>query len=238
MDDCQLILDKGIIANDQYALILAVALGSILLSPLLIHFTPRLVSLSNHLPGVHIKESMEVGAEPTPSIDVDHVILCGFGRVGAVLGDVLAEQDYPFTVIEINSITTRELRERGILAFYGDAGSEDILVRAGIRRASVLVVTVSDLLASRAAIRCTRLLNPNITIITQAVSRDEVRVLHEAGDNEIIQPEFEAGLECVGYMLRTLGMHDDSVASIVDTRRQSLYDSDTPERHTTLTPTR
>jgi CPA2 family monovalent cation:H+ antiporter-2 len=225
MDDYQLILYKGIIANDQYALILAVALGLILLSPLLLHFTPRLVRLSNRLPGVHNKESMEVGAEPTPSTDVDHVILCGYSRVGAVLGDVLAEQDYPYTVIEINPITTRELGERGILAFYGDAGSEDLLDRSGIRRASVLVVTVSDLLGSRAA-------------ISRAVSRDEVRVFHEAGADEVIQPEFEAGLECVGYMLRTLGMHDDSVASIVNTRRQSLYDSDTPERHTTLTPTR
>jgi CPA2 family monovalent cation:H+ antiporter-2 len=231
-------LTKGIIANDQYALILAVALGSILLSPLMLHFAPSLVVLSNRLPGVHVKESLEVGAEPDPSTDVDHVILCGYGRVGAVLGDVLAEQDFPYTVIDINPTTTRELRERGILAFYGDAGSEDLLVRAGIHSASVLVVTVSDLLASRAAIRRARQLNPDITIITRAVSRDEVRVLHEAGADEIIQPEFEAGLECVGHMLRTLGMQDDSVASIVNTRRQSLYDSDTPERHTTLTPTR
>lgn len=229
-------LTKGIIANDQYALILAVALGSILLTPLTLHFAPYLASLANHLPGVQIKESLEVGAEPPPSTDVDHVILCGYGRVGAVLGDVLAEQDFPYTVIEVDPARTRELRERGILAFYGDAGTEDMLVRAGIHSASVLVVTVSDLLASRAAIRRARLLNPGITIITRAVSRDEVRVLQEAGADEIIQPEFEAGLECVGYMLRTLGMPDNNVASIVNARREELYQSDSPQAHPVLHP--
>jgi CPA2 family monovalent cation:H+ antiporter-2 len=129
-------------------------------------------------------------------------------------------------VIEINPVTIRELRLRGIEAWYGDAGSDELLIRAGIRHANILVVTVSDLLASRAAIRRARALNPAITIITRAISRQDVQVLKDAGADQIVQPEFEAGLECVDHMLHTLGMPEEEIATIVADRRQALYERD------------
>jgi CPA2 family monovalent cation:H+ antiporter-2 len=213
----------GIIGDDQYALILAVALGSILVSPALLQLGPVFVGWSKRLPGVQAKEAAEVGEEPPASEHANHVVLCGYGRVGAVLGDVLSHHRFPFTVIEINPATVRELRDRGVPAYYGDAGSDALLQRAGIQDSSVLVVTVSDLLASRAAIRRARELNPGITIITRAISRNEVQVLKEAGADRIIQPEFEAGLELVDYMLEVLGMPVEDVATIVAARRLSLY---------------
>jgi CPA2 family monovalent cation:H+ antiporter-2 len=88
----------------------------------------------------------------------------------------------------------------------------------------VLVVTISDLMAARSAIVRARHLNPELTIITRAVSRNEVHILKEAGADEIIQPEFEAGLECADHMLRTLGMPDAAVRSIVNSHRFALYD--------------
>ena len=216
-------LADGIIDDDQYGLILAVALGSILVSPTLLRVAPGLVTLSSHLPGVRWKESVEVGEEPSGGRGANEVVLCGFGRVGAVLGDVLSHHDIRYTVIEINPVIIRELRDRSIPAYYGDAGSDALLTRAGIMGSRVLVVTVSELLAARAAIRRARTLNPSITIITRAISRTDVQILKEAGADEVIQPEFEAGLECVNHMLRTLGMPDDEVATLVAARRDSLY---------------
>ncbi|MEJ7901948.1 MAG: cation:proton antiporter [Thermomicrobiales bacterium] len=219
-------LADGIIDRDQYGLILAVASASILISPTLLGVSPALVSLSQRLPGVKWKEAAEVGDELIDVGQPNQVVLCGYGRVGAVLGDVLAGNEFPYSVIEINPVTTRELREKGVRAYYGDAGSDALLIRAGVREASVLVVTVSDLLASRAAVRRARALNPAITIITRAISRNDVQVLMDAGADEVIQPEFEAGLECVDHMLGTLGMSADQIAMIVAARRLSLYEHD------------
>lgn len=127
-------------------------------------------------------------------------------------------------MIEINPVTIRELHDQGVTAFYGDAGSDELLTRAGVREARVLVVTISDLMAARSAIVRARHLNPEIMIITRAVSRNEVRILREAGADEIIQPEFEAGLECTDHMLRTLGVPETDVRFIVGSHRIELYE--------------
>jgi len=219
-------LVAGIVDRDQYGLILAVALASILVSPTLLRLGPLLLRLAGRLPGVQWKEAAEVGENPLGIGQENQVVLCGYGRVGAVLGDVLLRHEFPYTVIEINPVTIRELRLRGIEAWYGDAGSDELLIRAGIRHANILVVTVSDLLASRAAIRRARALNPAITIITRAISRQDVQVLKDAGADQIVQPEFEAGLECVDHMLHTLGMPEEEIATIIADRRQALYERD------------
>jgi CPA2 family monovalent cation:H+ antiporter-2 len=213
----------GIIRGDQYGTFLGVAVGSILVSPALLRVTPALVAISDRLPGVRWQEHAQVGDVSAPPDTPGHVVLCGYGRVGAVLGDVLDQHDFPYTVVEINPMTVRELRDRNVPAFYGDAGSDALLIRAGIERARVLVVTVTDLVAARAAIRRARVLNPGITIVTRATSRHEVDIHREAGADEIIQPEYEAGLQFVQHVLRRIGMSPDETGGIVASRRATLY---------------
>lgn len=213
----------GIIGGDQYGIFLGVAVGSILVSPALLRVTPALVAISDRLPGVRWKEHVQVGDASAPPDTPGHVVLCGYGRVGAVLGDVLDQHAFPYTVVEINPMTVRELRDRDVPAFYGDAGSDALLIRAGIERARVLVVTVTDLVAARAAIRRARVLNPGITIVTRATSRHEVDVHREAGADEIIQPEYEAGLQFVQHVLRRIGLSSDETGEIVASRRAALY---------------
>ena len=213
----------GIIRSDQYGIFLGVAVGSILVSPALLRFSPALVAISDRLPGVRWQEHAQVGDASAPPDTPGHVVLCGYGRVGAVLGDVLDQHGFPYTVVEINPMTVRELRDRNVPAFYGDAGSDALLIRAGIERARVLVVAVTDLVAARAAIRRARVLNPGITIVTRATSRHEVDVHREAGADEIIQPEYEAGLQFVQHVLRRIGMSPDETGGIVSSRRATLY---------------
>lgn len=221
----------GIIRGDQYGIFLGVAVGSILISPALLRFSPVLVAISDRLPGVRWQESAQVGEAPSLHGETNHVVLCGYGRVGTVLGDVLDQHDFPYTVVEINPLTVRELRDRDVPAFYGDAGSDALLIRAGIERAGVLVVTVTDLVAARAAIRRARVLNPGITIVTRATSRNEVDIHRDAGADEIIQPEYEAGLQFVHHVLRRIGMSPNETGSIVASRRAMLYKEDESAPH-------
>lgn len=213
---------EGIINRDQYGLILGVALGSILLTPVMLQASPALIGLSGLLPGVRWREVLETG-DPIDDDTPHDVVLCGYGRVGAVLGDVLDQNDVTYAVIEINPVTVRELRARGITAHYGDAGSEALLHRAGVEGARVLVVTITDLVAARAAIRQARLMNPTISIVTRAVTHGEVAIHREAGADEIIQPELEAGLEFVQHVMRRVGMTPTETRVLVAMQRAVLY---------------
>ena len=219
-------LADGVIARDQYGLILAVALGSILVAPALLRLGPTLVAVAEHLPGVRAQEAAHAGPDPAEDGLSRPVVLCGYGRVGTVLGSVLARRGFGFAVVEINPATVRRLRAQGVPAYYGDAGSDALLRRAGVERARVLVVTVTDLVAARAAIRHARSLNPGIAVITRAAARAEVALFQDAGADEIIQPEFEAGLDFVHHVLRRLGVSPQESTEIVAHRRSNLYRAD------------
>ncbi len=219
-------LADGVIAADQYGLILAVALGSILLAPALLAAGPMLVAGAGSLPGVRAREAAHAGPEPAGADPPPPVIICGYGRVGAVLGEVLARHGFPYAVIESNPAVVRALRDKGVPAYYGSAGTPALLDQAGITQAEIVVVAVSDLVVAQAAIRHARVLNPRIDVVTRAASRGEVALLGAAGADEVIQPEFEAGLECVHHVLRRLGLSPQDTMAIVNQRRANLYQLD------------
>jgi CPA2 family monovalent cation:H+ antiporter-2 len=224
--------EEGIIDTNQYGLILAVAVGSIIITPFVSRAAPPLVAVAEYLPRISAREADLWIANESPSTQNQHVVICGYGRVGAVLGDALERRGFGYSVIELNPAIVRQLRARGIKAYYGDAGSDAVLRHAGIDHARALVVTTPDLVSSPAAIRHARRLNPTISIITRAMATGDMHVLRSAGADEIIQPEFEAGLECVRYVLREFGVSIKETTAIINRRRAMHYDlhSQTPVR--------
>jgi CPA2 family monovalent cation:H+ antiporter-2 len=216
-------LAETIIDGEQYGLILEVALGSILLSPLLLRLGPLLVGVASLLPGVARQEASQIMPELGAEVVVRHVVICGFGRVGMVLGESLDRRGLRYTVIDINPAIVRELQARGIRAYYGDAGSDALLLRAGVDRARTIAVTVADMVAARAAIRHARNLNPVIDVITRARIEAEVELLRGVGADEVVQPEFEAGLEFVRHVLRRQGVSARETTALLSHRRASYY---------------
>ncbi|MBA3643627.1 MAG: cation:proton antiporter [Chloroflexia bacterium] len=214
---------EGVIDRRQYGLILEVALVSILIAPSLLRLGPTLVSVAARLPGVAGQEAAQAGPEAEPTSISRHVVICGYGRVGSEVGEALMRRGLRFVVIEINPAIVRGLRERGIQAFYGDAASEPLLLRAGIERARTLAVTSADLMIAQSAARTARRLNPSIDVVTRAAAGDEVEILRHAGVNEVVQPEFEAGLEFVRHVLRRQGVSAREATMMLTRRRSAFY---------------
>lgn len=227
-------LADGVIDLDQYGVILAVALGSILLTPPLASFAPALIRVAERLPGVANQERAQAGPEQVVGPLSGHVVICGYGRVGTELGDALARRGFSYAVVELNPVIVRGLRQQGIPAFYGDAAAEAVLLRAGIDQARTLAVATPDLVASRAAIRHAQRLNPRIHVIARATVSGEVATLADSGAAEVVQPEFEAGLEFVRQVLRWHGVAAREVEFILAGRRKAFYQPDgtqSPQRN-------
>lgn len=221
--------NDGIIDDNQFGVILAVAVASILVTPFVVRLAPALGELSARLPGVRAQEPAIVSGEAANPELRRHTVICGYGRMGAVLGDALERRGFSYTVVEINPAIVRELRAQGVPAIYGDAGAEPVLDAAGIRRARVLVVASMDLVSTPAAIRYARKVNPSIAIFTRAQSAARVDFLRTAGADEIVQPEFEAGLECVRYVMRKYGVSAQETNALVARRRAAHYQADLAE---------
>jgi CPA2 family monovalent cation:H+ antiporter-2 len=219
-------LDDHIIDRDQYGLIVAAALGSILLAPFVINLAPFLAPIAAVLPGIPGRESSITADDPGHQELRRHVIICGYGRVGRTLGDALARRGLQFVVIEINPAIARDLRQQGIIVLYGDSSAEAVLRRAGAADARSIAVTTPNLVTALATTRMARRMNPGLDITTRANTFAEVDELRESGASEIVQPEFEAGLEFVRHVLRRQGVSSREAQSAVNRRRSQFYNVD------------
>src|SRR5215218_9265975 len=221
--------EHGLIEIGEYGTILSVALCSILAMPILVGIPPRLVRIAEHLPGVERQERLAAGPPPPVAPAGDHVVICGFGRVGAEIGAALDRWDQSYSVIELNPAIVRDLRDRGIDALYGDAASRAELESAGVPTARTVAVTTPDLLATEAVIRNARALNPAIHVIVRPPGTGDVSGLSARGADEVVQPEFEAGLEFVRQVLGSQGINIVKTEDLVTARRQMVYGTKEPD---------
>lgn len=222
-------LAYGLITVGEYGTILSVALCSILAMPVLVAISPWLVRIAERLPGVERQERLAVGPPPPVAPAAGHVVICGFGRVGAEIGAALDRWGEPYSVIELNPAIVRDLRERGVDALYGDAASRAELESAGARTARTIAVTTPDLIATENVIRNARAMNPGIHVIVRAPGTGDVGGLSERGADEVVQPEFEAGMEFVRQVLDWQGLDAGMTEELVSARRQTVYGNQSVE---------
>lgn len=118
----------------------------------------------------------------------DHTIICGFGRVGRHLADLLAREGYPFVVVDDDEDKIALLEELGYLHVRGDATEEQVLREAGLDRARAVVAAVnSD--ADNALIALTvKGLRPEVQVIARAKLEENEAEMRRAGADRVIAP--------------------------------------------------
>jgi voltage-gated potassium channel len=118
----------------------------------------------------------------------DHVILCGFGRIGTILARQFERQKQPFVVIETDPQAVERLAASNYLMISGDATEERTLISAGVERARAMVTSLpSD--ADNVFITLTaRNLNRKINIIARAEVASSEKKLLQAGADRVVMP--------------------------------------------------
>ena len=118
----------------------------------------------------------------------DHHILCGYGRVGEEIARELVERKTPFVVVESNRDTMDRAIAAGCLVVEGDAASDDVLERAGIRRARTLLAASDSDSGNTYITLAARALNPDIFIVARAGKRESEARVRRAGASRVISP--------------------------------------------------
>lgn len=178
----------GIIGSELYNVTLAASLITILVNSALVRSLPKTLTrirLARQTPSIMQK------AENPESLR-SHVVICGFGRVGSAIGYALDTFGIRYLAIDIDPDVLAALRSRRIESIFGDCAHSHILEQAGIRDASLLIITVPDRDRARLAVTNARKLNKNLPIMARAHRRQDYQLFIEAGATEVIQPETEA----------------------------------------------
>lgn len=142
----------------------------------------------------------------------DHVVICGYGRVGKYIGRALEMAGIPFLVVDYNQTALKALKESGILTVYGDPADKDVLDYAQVDLARAIVVAIPDRHTQEMVIGNALSLNRKIQIICRTHHEEDQRHLKSLGVQTVIQPEFEAALTIVGRLLNTFGVEDEEIA--------------------------
>jgi CPA2 family monovalent cation:H+ antiporter-2 len=166
----------GIVGNDVYNATLPASLATILINSGLVRYVP--VHLSRMRLAKQMAEHSTAHSEP-PGL-WNHVVLCGFGRVGSSIGTALETFGVQYAVIDIDPDIHGALRTRGLHSIFGEASHPHILSQAAAQRASLVIVTLPDPDRSRMAIMNVRRMNPAVPIIARA---------HRRADHEILITE-------------------------------------------------
>ncbi|MEX2447046.1 MAG: cation:proton antiporter [Dehalococcoidia bacterium] len=146
---------------------------------------------------------------------VDHAILLGYGRVGRVIADALQAATRPVVVVEQERALVLALRGQGHYALFGSASNRVVLDRAGLSRASLLVVAVPDPIAVRRIVDYAREVNPEIDIVVRTHSAAERRYLEERGVNEAVMGEMELAVEMSRHALLRFGLNIEEAEHVL-----------------------
>jgi CPA2 family monovalent cation:H+ antiporter-2 len=226
---------QGLLMQDLFSLVLAVALVTLLITPWLMQVaTPLYLFAVDRWPvrrtGTTCRD--EHPADRAPDGPDGHVVIGGFGRVGRHLGDLLVSQRVPMVVVDSDVAIIEELRRRGIPCLYGDATRMPVLRHAGLARARILVVALPDPVSCKLTIAAARRLNPDLDIVARAHRTCDIPEMVRLGAGDVIQPEFEASLGLIRTTLIRLGYPTDAVEHL--TRR--LREARTRELPVSLSP--
>jgi K+:H+ antiporter len=196
----------GLLPAEGYDLILAGALISITLNPVLFRLV-RPIEAWLARPAEAEAEAAPEPLELAGPIPRDHVVLCGYGRVGRALAAEMDRQEIAYVVVDQDRGLIEELRQRGSSAFRGDVLQQSALKQMHLDTARLLVVAMSDPIATRHLVEEAYRQHPDLPIIARTHSESERKYLREHRVDAILA-EQELAMTMSRHALATLGCEE------------------------------
>ncbi|MBX4205875.1 cation:proton antiporter [Candidatus Microgenomates bacterium] len=142
----------------------------------------------------------------------NHVIICGYGRVGKWVGKAMEQANVEYIVIDYNQKIVSHARSMGIKAIYGDPADPEILREADLTTAKAVVITVPDTVSQHETISYIQTVSPDTKIIVRSDLDEDIDRLKILRVGKIIQPEFEGALAIVRNIFVTMGKSKEEIS--------------------------
>lgn len=217
-------LDSGIIDFDIYSKVIAVAVISMLFTPLYFELAPRLASTIGYAKIFRNYNRRANNESEKPKKLKNHMIIVGFGLNGRNLTKAATIAGLEYIVLEMNPITVKNEKQKGEPIYFGDASNEAILEFASVKKAKILVIAISDPTSTRAIIAQAKNINPDLYIIARTRFVQEVQALYTLGADEVIPEEFETSIEIFTRVLTKYLIPRQEIERLVNDIRSDGYD--------------
>ena len=185
---------QNILNENQFSLLIASVIVSIILTPFLFRLSRKLHKLGVHFPNAPwVARDLDDRQENASHNSLpNQVIIVGFGPIGQSAMKALSQANVAHSVVELNPSTVEQHAKLNCHMVFGDAGHPAVLELAGIETAQLLLITIPD--ADRASLiaATARSMSPNLTITSRCPLQAKVQKLKDAGVDHIIVDELSA----------------------------------------------
>jgi CPA2 family monovalent cation:H+ antiporter-2 len=209
---------QGIIESQLSQILMVIVTASMALTPLISQL------------GKKLADRIDNPATTTPVLvneetyDLrDHVIIAGYGRIGAMVARLLQVESKNYIILDSSPARVMEGRKRGKPVYYGDSSRLDVLQSVGIDRAACVMITIDNPDVALKTVAEIRSLYPDLPIIARSWGAGFTPQLKEAGATTIVSETFEASLMLGGAVLKAVGIPDYEISRIVELHRAENY---------------
>lgn len=195
---------------------------SMLIAPFIVQYSEKLVM--RFVAGEWLLRSMQLTQIAAQSMGTEkHAILCGFGRSGQYLARFLGQEGINYIALDLDPDRVREAAAGGETVVFGDASRKEALIAAGLMRASVAIVTVSDTPLAEKILHHIHSLRPDIPVVVRTVDERDIDRLSHAGATEVVPETLEASLMLASHALVLLGVPVNRVLKRIRQTRSQRY---------------
>ncbi|MDD2884622.1 MAG: monovalent cation:proton antiporter-2 (CPA2) family protein [Dechloromonas sp.] len=195
---------------------------SMLIAPFIVQFSERLVM--RFVASEWLVRSMQLTQIAAHSMTSEkHAILCGFGRNGQYLARFLAQEGVQSIALDLDPDRVREAAAGGESVVFGDAGRKEALMAAGLMRASVVIVTMSDTALAEKVLHHVQELRPDLPVVVRTADERDMSRLSDAGAAEVVPETLEASLMLASHALVLLGIPINRVLKRIRQTRSQRY---------------
>jgi len=196
-------LDANVLGEQTAQVMLVTVLASMIIGAFLIRFNRPIASFLAPAAASPAKRQDELRVQSDGQFS-DHVIICGYGRIGQSLGHCLEEEKIPYVAVDLDTSRVGNARLAGEPVFYGDAANRDILEALGVEKARLLVISHEDISSAERILQHVRTLRTDLPVMVRTRDEGPVEKLRAAGATEIVPETLEASLMIASHALLLL----------------------------------
>ncbi|MEE1964299.1 monovalent cation:proton antiporter-2 (CPA2) family protein [Allomuricauda taeanensis] len=219
-------IQYGLLNAETNQYFLAVSIISMFLTPFVIIFSENIAFGVMKLGPIKAMDKMLMASEETEKSDEmkNHLVIIGYGINGSNLARAAEFSNIPYVVVELNADVVKKERQNNVPIHFGDATQDHILEFAHISKARVVVIAISDSIATKAIIKNIRSISRSIHIIVRTRYVKEITELIAMGADDVIPEEFETSIEIFSRTLHNFLVPEDDIEHLVNSARLDNYE--------------
>lgn len=220
-------LDYKLIDEDVNQIIIAALVVSMAIAPFLIRnselISQSMLNIIRKITGRSSTDIPEDELSTSTKEQNNHVIICGYGRVGQTLARFLDYEGIPYVGLDLDPVRLKEARAASEPVFFGDGSDEATLRAAGIKNARLFITATNNSKQAQKVVINARRLNRTIPILVRTLDDSNLEALQVAGASEVISDKLESSLMLAKHMLVCLGESPQKAQQQINQVKSNRY---------------